>query len=63
MLRYMMMFAFFIALIIGSPRFAQAYSSISCGIPPIPPLGCSRDGAQCTCDQNGHCEWVFTDCR
>ena len=32
--------------------------NLSCGIPPIPPVGC-RVGS-CTCDQNGsNCRWNF----
>ena len=36
-------------------------TSMSCGIAPIPPIGC-RVGA-CVCDQYGHsCQWTFV-CR
>jgi hypothetical protein len=32
--------------------------NLSCGIPPIPPIGC-KVGA-CQCDQNGNnCRWTF----
>jgi len=32
--------------------------NLSCGIPPIPPIGCVV-GA-CQCDQNGaNCRWTF----
>lgn len=36
----------------------QAQSSMRCGLPPLPPLGC-RVGA-CVCDQTGsNCQWTF----
>lgn len=42
-----------------APRpIIQAQSSMACGIPPIPPLGC-KVGA-CQCDQYGqNCAWTF----
>ncbi len=36
-------------------------SNLSCGIPPIPPIGCKV--GPCVCDQNGqNCQWTFI-CR
>ena len=33
-------------------------ANISCGMPPIPPVGCVL--GQCLCDGNGHvCHWTF----
>ena len=38
-----------------------AVSNLSCGIPPIPPIGCKV--GPCVCDQNGqNCQWTFI-CR
>lgn len=35
-----------------------AFANLSCGIPPIPPVGC-RVGP-CACDSSGqHCSWTF----
>jgi hypothetical protein len=39
-----------------------AHANLACGIPPIPPIGCSRDQAICLCNDYGNCEWVFM-CR
>jgi len=30
-----------------------------CGLPPLPPLGCSNDQKMCVCDRERNCEWVF----
>lgn len=39
---------------------AAASFAATCGIPPIPPIGCQMF---CQCDQNGNnCQW-FTLCR
>lgn len=39
------------------PRYLRK-TNLSCGIPPIPPIGC-RVGA-CVCDQYGNnCQWTF----
>jgi hypothetical protein len=42
-------------------------SSIACGLPPLPPLGCSMDRKSCVCwtdgDGKDHCRWFFFDCR
>lgn len=35
--------------------------NLSCGIPPIPPIGCRGPGS-CVCDQNNRCHWQF-DCN
>lgn len=36
-------------------------ANLSCGIPPIPPIGCKV--GPCVCDQNGqNCQWTFI-CR
>jgi hypothetical protein len=41
-----------------SSKFKIAQSSLKCGIPPIPPIGC-RVGS-CACDQNGNnCHWTY----
>ncbi len=37
-------------------------ASIKCGIKPIPPIGCSSASAQCVCDADGNCNWVFIGC-
>ena len=40
------------------PTLLIAQSSLKCGIPPIPPIGC-KVGA-CICDRNGNnCQWTF----
>jgi len=33
-----------------------AQANMSCGIPPIPPVGCQ---AVCFCDDDGNCSWGF----
>jgi len=36
-------------------------TNLSCGLRPLPPLGCSNP--VCMCDQNGrNCQWIF-QCR
>jgi|ETNmetMinimDraft_13_1059891.scaffolds.fasta_scaffold139436_1 hypothetical protein len=43
---------------IEKPDGSFDVANISCGIPPIPPIGC-RVGA-CICDQHGrNCQWTF----
>lgn len=37
-----------------------AADSMSCGLKPLPPLGCSSSSAQCLCDAQGNCRWVFS---
>jgi hypothetical protein len=37
-----------------------AVFNLTCGLPPLPPLGCSR--AVCVCDEDGNCSWSFV-CR
>jgi hypothetical protein len=33
-------------------------TNLSCGLPPLPPLGCKNP--TCFCDQNGNnCRWIF----
>lgn len=45
-------------LIVPLQAGTVAPSNISCGIPPIPPIGC-RVG-DCVCDQSGNnCRWTF----
>lgn len=40
------------------PRIILAQGSMSCGLPPLPPLGC-RVGS-CVCNQFGqNCQWQF----
>ncbi len=43
------------------------YANFTCGLKPLPPLGCKSQSAQCVCstDSEGreYCQWVFTDCR
>ena len=35
-----------------------ALASLSCGVPPVPPVNC-KVGA-CVCDRNGqNCQWTF----
>lgn len=48
-----------IALILGAAVPALA-DSMACGLKPLPPLGCSSSSAQCLCDAQGNCRWVFT---
>jgi hypothetical protein len=48
------------ATLMTGPAPAQ---NLSCGLMPIPPVGCSRSNAQCVCDASGRCQWVFTGCR
>jgi hypothetical protein len=36
--------------------------NINCGIPPIPPIGCSSEDATCVCDEDGNCRWEFIGC-
>lgn len=33
--------------------------SFSCGVPPIPPIGCKHTDAVCICEENGNCRWVW----
>lgn len=35
---------------------AGAQANMNCGIPPIPPIGCT---AICVCDGDGNCSWEF----
>ncbi len=37
--------------------FSSSYVYANCGLPPLPPLGCS--GGYCLCDGDGNCTWVF----
>ena len=40
---------------------SMASANFSCGIPPIPPIGCKT--GPCVCDKNGqNCDWTFV-CR
>ena len=42
-------------LLAGSP----AWANLSCGLPPLPPIGCKV--GPCMCDSNGqNCQWTFT---
>ena len=34
----------------------------SCGLKPLPPLGCNYDDAVCICDSDGNCSWFFAGC-
>lgn len=35
-----------------------AIANMSCGLPPLPPLGCKV--GPCVCDKNGNnCQWTF----
>ena len=37
---------------------SMASANLSCGIPPIPPIGCKT--GPCVCDRNGqNCDWTF----
>jgi hypothetical protein len=40
---------------------AQAQPAVYCAVPPVPPVGCTNQHAQCLCDSSGHCRWVY-DC-
>lgn len=40
----------------------SAYAYGFCGIPPIPPIGCSTANATCVCDASGNCYWIFIGC-
>ena len=43
-----------IALLMSLP----AVANLSCGLPPLPPLGCKV--GPCLCDANGkNCAWTF----
>lgn len=43
-----------------APRFGPV-QNLSCGLPPLPPLGCKV--GPCVCDQYGqNCQWTFI-CR
>lgn len=46
-------------LMLGAAVPALA-DSMSCGLKPLPPLGCSSSSAQCLCDAQGNCRWVFS---
>lgn len=35
--------------------------SMTCGLKPLAPLGCSSSNARCICEADGQCRWVF-DC-
>lgn len=37
-------------------------STLECGLPPLPPLGCSGVEPVCVCDGDGDCDWVFIGC-
>ena len=39
--------------------FMILFSSLECGIKPIPPIGCSSENAVCVCDESEECEWKF----
>ena len=32
--------------------------NIKCGLPPLPPLGCSIGDAECVCTE-GECYWIW----
>jgi hypothetical protein len=51
-----------LALLILGAGPAAAYAPIQCGIPPIPPIGCTAQDAVCVCDAQGNCHWEF-HCR
>jgi len=52
-----------LALIFASSMMAPgAYAyNLSCGIKPIPPIGCKSENAHCVCTADGECHWEF-DC-
>ena len=44
-----------LAFAIGYAVANSAQASMQCGIPPIPPIGCTP---VCQCDSDG-CDWVY----
>ncbi len=55
-------FVLFASLAFGITMSAtKAKANMACGIPPIPPIGCTV--GPCVCDQNGNnCQWTMI-CR
>lgn len=46
------------ALILAALYSAPTFANMSCGLPPLPPLGCKV--GPCLCDSMGqNCQWAF----
>lgn len=42
---------------------APATANMQCGFKPFKPLGCGPNAyAQCQCDSDGNCRWVWVNC-